>query len=128
MTFSLRSWIAALPSYVIVFCLNKFLAGAGWGLIPLADGIFAVILFNYLFWTIFIDDLYLFWFKKEGGGADLIALEKLNVPCIGFEPDSQRYFDIHHSKEDTFDKINKRELELSSAAIGALIYLLDKYF
>lgn len=66
--------------------------------------------------------------KKEGGGADLIALEKLNVPCIGFEPDSQRYFDIHHSKEDTFDKINKRELELSSAAIGALIYLLDKYF
>lgn len=67
-------------------------------------------------------------FKKEGGGADLIALEKLNVPCIGFEPDSQRYFDIHHSKEDTFDKINKRELELSSAAIGALIYLLDKYF
>ncbi len=65
--------------------------------------------------------------QKEGGGADLIALEKLGVPCIGFEPDTQRYFDIHHTAQDTFDKVNKRELELGSAAIGALIYLLDKY-
>lgn len=65
---------------------------------------------------------------NEGGGADLIALEKLNVPCIGFEPDTQRYFDIHHTKQDTFDKIHKRELELGSAAIGALLYLLDMYY
>ncbi|MBA2611781.1 MAG: M20/M25/M40 family metallo-hydrolase [Bacteroidetes bacterium] len=65
--------------------------------------------------------------EKGGGGADLIALEKLNVPCIGFEPDTQRYFDIHHTAQDTFDKVHKRELELGSAAIGALIYLLDKY-
>jgi Zn-dependent M28 family amino/carboxypeptidase len=65
---------------------------------------------------------------NEGGGADLIALEKLNVPCIGFEPDTQRYFDIHHTKQDTFDKIHKRELELGSAAIGALLYLLDLYY
>ncbi|MEI8136469.1 MAG: M28 family peptidase [Bacteroidota bacterium] len=64
---------------------------------------------------------------KGGGGADLMALEKLGVPCIGFEPDTQRYFDIHHTAQDTFDKVNKRELELGSAAIGALIYLLDKY-
>lgn len=63
--------------------------------------------------------------EAGGGGADLIALEKLNVPCIGFEPDTQRYFDIHHSAADTFDKINKRELELSAAAIGALVYLID---
>lgn len=65
--------------------------------------------------------------QKDGGGADLMALEKLGVPCIGFEPDTQRYFDIHHTAADTFDKVNKRELELGSAAIGALIYLLDKY-
>jgi hypothetical protein len=56
-----------------------------------------------------------------------MALEKLNVPCIGFEPDTQRYFDIHHTAQDTFDKVNKRELELGAAAIGSLIYLLDKY-
>ncbi len=66
--------------------------------------------------------------EKGGGGADLIALEKLGVPCIGFEPDMQRYFDIHHSAADTFDKIKKRELELGAAAIGALMYLIDTYY
>ena len=65
--------------------------------------------------------------EKGGGGADLIDLEKQGVPCIGFEPDTQRYFDIHHTAQDTFDKINKRELELGAAAIGSLIYLLDTY-
>ena len=66
-------------------------------------------------------------FEPEGGGADLIALEKLGVPCIGFEPDTQRYFDIHHTAADTFDKVNKRELELSGAAIASLLYLMDSY-
>jgi carboxypeptidase Q len=65
--------------------------------------------------------------EKHGGGADLVALEKTGVPCIGFEPDTQRYFDIHHTAQDTFDKINKRELELGGAAISSLVYLLDKY-
>jgi carboxypeptidase Q len=66
--------------------------------------------------------------EKGGGGADLIALEKLGVPCIGFEPDTQRYFDIHHTAADTFDKINRRELELGAAGIGAMIYLIDRHF
>ena len=66
--------------------------------------------------------------EPGGGGADLIALEKLGVPCIGFEPDTQRYFDIHHTAADTFDKINKRELELGGAAIAALVYLIDRYY
>ncbi len=66
--------------------------------------------------------------QKEGGGADISVLEKSGVPCIGFEPDTQRYFDIHHTAADTFDKVNKRELELGAGGIGALIYLLDKYY
>ncbi len=65
--------------------------------------------------------------KIGGGGADIGPLEKLGVPCIGFEPDNQRYFDIHHTADDTFDNINKRELELGAAAIGSLIYLIDKH-
>lgn len=65
--------------------------------------------------------------KAGGGGADIGPLVKLGVPCIGFEPDNQRYFDIHHTASDTFDKIHKRELELGAAAIGSLIYLIDKY-
>jgi hypothetical protein len=66
--------------------------------------------------------------EKGGGGADISELKKGGVPCIGFEPDSQRYFDIHHTAQDTFDKVNKRELNLGAAAIGALFYLLDKHY
>lgn len=76
-----------------------------------------------LFSPYFIDRI-----ENEGGGADLIALEKLGVPCMALEPDSQRYFDIHHTAEDTFDKVNKRELNMGAAAIAALIYLVDKYY
>lgn len=69
----------------------------------------------------------LYAFDKEGGGADLQALEKQGVPGIGFDPDTQRYFDIHHTAADTFDKVNKRELSLGGAAITSLVYLLDQH-
>ena len=66
-------------------------------------------------------------FTQEGGGADIGPLANQGVPLFGFVPDSQRYFDYHHTPEDTFDKVNKRELELGSGAMAALVYLMDKY-
>ena len=66
-------------------------------------------------------------FKKGGGGADIGPLKKQGTLCLGYIPDSQRYFDVHHAASDTFDKVNKRELELGAASIAALMYLLDKY-
>jgi len=79
-------------------------------------------------WKSLFHPYYIDRFQIDGGGADISGLEKMGVPCIGFEPDTQRYFDIHHTAADTFDKINKRELELSGAAIASLIYLLDRYY
>lgn len=66
--------------------------------------------------------------EKGGGGADISGLAKMGIPCMGFEPDNQRYFDIHHTAQDTFDKVNKRELNLGAASIGALFYLIDRYY
>lgn len=66
-------------------------------------------------------------FSQEGGGADIGPLSRLGVPLIGFLPDSQRYFDYHHTPQDTFDKVNKRELEMGAASMAALTYLIDKY-
>jgi carboxypeptidase Q len=66
-------------------------------------------------------------FGQEGGGADIGPLARQNVALIGFLPDSQRYFDYHHTPMDTFDKVNKRELELGAASMAALTYLLDRY-
>jgi len=49
------------------------------------------------------------------------------VVLAGLRLDSQRYFDYHHASNDTFDAVNKRELELGAAAMTALVYLFDKY-
>ncbi len=62
-----------------------------------------------------------------GSGADIGPLKDGKVILAGLRPDPQRYFDYHHAASDTFDKINKRELELGAAAMTALIYLLDNY-
>lgn len=66
-------------------------------------------------------------FSLSGGGADIGPLGQQGVPLVGYLPDSQRYFSYHHTPEDTFDKVDKRELELGSASMAALIYLVDKY-
>ncbi len=66
-------------------------------------------------------------FDKGGSGADISPLRGENVTLVGYRPDSQRYFDYHHTSRDTFDKVNKRELELGSASMAGIIYLMDKY-
>ena len=66
-------------------------------------------------------------FVKGGSGADISGLKDQRGILIGFMPDSQRYFDFHHTPKDNIDAVNKRELELGAAAITALIWLLDKY-
>jgi hypothetical protein len=66
-------------------------------------------------------------FSQEGGGADIGPLAPQGVTLIGFLPDSQRYFNYHHTEVDTFDKVDKRELELGSASMAALVFLMDKY-
>jgi len=62
-------------------------------------------------------------------GTDIGPL-KDKVPgiiLIGFRPDSQRYFDIHHTANDVFENVNKRELELGAAGMASLIYLIDQH-
>ncbi len=62
-----------------------------------------------------------------GGGADIGPLEKLGTTQMSLNVDSQRYFDYHHTPNDVFENVHKRELELGSAAMTSLIYLIDKY-
>ncbi|HEX6172229.1 MAG TPA: M20/M25/M40 family metallo-hydrolase [Chitinophagaceae bacterium] len=68
-------------------------------------------------------------FNRGGGGADIGPLRRA-IPTTalgGLSPDSQRYFDIHHARNDVFENVNKRELELGAVNMAALIYLIDKY-
>jgi len=67
------------------------------------------------------------YFEKGGSGADIGPLKKEGMVLAGLRPDSQRYFDYHHAASDTFDAVNKRELELGAATMASLVYLFDKY-
>lgn len=67
------------------------------------------------------------YFEKGGSGADVGPLKNPNNVVAGLRPDSQRYFDYHHAANDTFDAVNKRELELGAATMTSLVYLYDKY-
>lgn len=66
-------------------------------------------------------------FEKGHGGADIGPLKQDGIVLAGLSPDSQRYFDYHHAANDTFDAVNKRELELGAATMTSLMYLFDKY-
>ena len=67
------------------------------------------------------------YFEQGGSGADIRPLKNKYNVLAGLRPDSQRYFDYHHAENDTFDAVNKRELELGAATMTSLIYLYDKY-
>lgn len=64
-------------------------------------------------------------FDRGGGGSDISPLKALGAIQIGYMPDTQRYFSFHHSANDTFEQVNIRELQMGSAAIASLIYLID---
>lgn len=66
-------------------------------------------------------------FVKGHSGVDIGPLQSKHIVKVGLQPDSQRYFDHHHASNDTFDAVNKRELELGAATMTSLIYLIDKY-
>jgi len=66
-------------------------------------------------------------FRSGAGGADVNPLLRYGYTVAGLAPDSQRYFDIHHTTEDSLDQVNPRELELGAAAMAALVYLADQH-
>ena len=66
-------------------------------------------------------------FVKGYSGADIRPLMGQDLVLAGLRPDSQRYFDHHHAENDTFEHVNKRELQLGAATMASLVYLIDKY-
>ena len=78
-------------------------------------------------WKSLFEPYLIHMFTKGGGGADIGPLKDDAIVLAGLRPDSQRYFDHHHAENDTFEHVNKRELELGAATMASLVYLFDKY-
>ncbi len=59
----------------------------------------------------------------KGGGPDIIPLDQKGVPTIRLSQNGMDYFDLHHTPDDTLDKIDADELAQNVAAYAAAIYL-----
>ena len=62
--------------------------------------------------------------RQGGGGADIDPLTADGVIVMGYSPDGQRYFDLHHSERDTLEQISWREINLGAACIAAMAYVV----
>jgi hypothetical protein len=78
-------------------------------------------------WKTLFNPYLIHYFEQGGSGADVGPLKTEFNVLAGLRPDSQRYFDHHHASNDTFEHVNKRELELGAATMTSLVYLYDKY-
>ncbi|MGB5171801.1 M20/M25/M40 family metallo-hydrolase [Eudoraea sp.] len=80
-----------------------------------------------LSWKSLFEPYLVHLFIKGSGGADIGPLKNDQIVLAALRPDSQRYFDHHHAENDTFEHVNKRELQLGAATMASLVFLFDKY-
>jgi len=75
-----------------------------------------------------LNNFELYRFRKGFGGVDIGPLKEFypNMIQLGMAISSQRYFNYHHTHNDVFEAVNKRELELGAAAMATMVYLMDK--
>jgi hypothetical protein len=59
-------------------------------------------------------------------GVDITPLVNTGVAGFGLVPDNHRYFDYHHSDNDTIDKVHPRELEMGAIVEALLCYLISE--
>jgi Zn-dependent M28 family amino/carboxypeptidase len=56
------------------------------------------------------------------GGSDIEGLIAAGAPFVDFYQDASRYFDLHHSADDTLDKVKPEELSQNVAVWAAFLY------
>jgi hypothetical protein len=71
-------------------------------------------------------DLGMTFIKQGYGGVDINPLADQGTLTIGLYPDSQRYFDYHHSANDVISAVNPRQLELGAIAMARLAWELGQ--
>jgi carboxypeptidase Q len=59
-----------------------------------------------------------------GGGADIGALVAAGVPTIDLQQDGTHYFDLHHTPDDTLDKVDPVQLRQNVVAWTATVAIL----
>jgi hypothetical protein len=78
-------------------------------------------------WRTLLEPYRLNVFENGSGGSDVGPLIDHGATVGETIPESQRYFNLHHTTIDTMDKVNPRELQLGAASMAALVYLVDQH-
>lgn len=78
-------------------------------------------------WKYLFADYGVYELAPGGSGSDIEPLKELGTALAGLGTDSQRYFDLHHAATDTFESVSKRELNLGTVNMAALVWLVNEY-
>jgi len=80
-------------------------------------------------WADLLEPYNLHYFGRGGSGVDIGPLKELEPRpvLVGLVPDGQRYFDFHHTSQDVWENVHKRELELGAATCATFLALLDRH-
>jgi Zn-dependent M28 family amino/carboxypeptidase len=62
--------------------------------------------------------------QPGGGGADIAPLMRDGVPGLAVRTVGTHYFDWHHSRADTADKVKLEDLRANIAAMAVMAYIL----
>ena len=62
--------------------------------------------------------------REEADGSDIGPMIAAGVPAVGLSQDGTYYFDIHHTPDDTLDKIDPAQLRQNVAAWTAMLAVL----
>lgn len=77
-------------------------------------------------WMPALKEAGLHYVKKGYGGVDINPLAEQGTLTIGLDVDTQRYFDVHHSANDTLESVHPRELQLGAIAMAGLAWILSE--
>ena len=61
------------------------------------------------------------------GGPDMIPLAALGVPALNLMQDGSDYFDLHHTPDDTFDKVNPEHMRQNLAVWTVFTYIAAEW-
>lgn len=64
--------------------------------------------------------------KTTNGGPDIGPMANEGVPTMRFQQDGTDYFDLHHTPDDTFDKIDPKEMAQNVAAFATMAWMASE--
>ena len=61
--------------------------------------------------------------REASGGSDVSVLSAAGAPAVSFTQNGWDYFDLHHTPDDTFDKVIKEDLNQNIAVYAAFAWM-----